>query len=64
MGKVVEVHTGDSLTVERDADGKQFRVFLATVKAPLLLKKPGEDPDPYAWDSKEALRKLAIGKKV
>lgn len=64
MGKVVEIHTGDSLTVEREADGKQFRVFLATVKAPLLLKKPGEEPDPFAWDSKEALRKLSIGKRV
>lgn len=39
-------------------------MFLATVKAPLLLKKPGEDPDPYAWESKEALRKATIGKKV
>jgi len=37
---------------------------LTTVKAPLLMKKPGEDPDPWAWDSKEALRKAAIGKKV
>lgn len=52
------------MTIERDSDFKQIRVFLATVKAPLLNKKPGEDPDPYAWDSKEALRKAAIGKKV
>lgn len=64
MGRVVEIHTGDSLTVERDSDSKQFRVFLATVKAPLLMKKAGEDPDPYAWESKEALRKAAIGKHV
>jgi staphylococcal nuclease domain-containing protein 1 len=28
------------------------------------MKKPGEEPDPWAWDSKEALRKHAIGKKV
>jgi endonuclease YncB( thermonuclease family) len=63
-GKVVEIHTGDSLTIERDSDFKQFRVFLTTVKAPLLMKKAGEDPDPYAWDSKEALRKATIGKKV
>lgn len=28
------------------------------------MKKPGEDPDPYAWKSKEELRKLTIGKKV
>lgn len=37
---------------------------MATVKAPAISKKPGEDPDPWAWDSKEALRKAAIGKKV
>jgi endonuclease YncB( thermonuclease family) len=64
MGKVVEVHTGDSLTIERESDGKLFRVFLATVKAPLLMKKAGEDPDPYAWESKEAMRKATIGKRV
>lgn len=28
------------------------------------MKKPGEDPDPWAWDSKEALRQATIGKKV
>ena len=28
------------------------------------MKKPGEDPDPHAWESKEMLRKLTIGKKV
>ena len=28
------------------------------------MKKPGEDPDPYAWESKEELRKATIGKKV
>ena len=43
---------------------QQFRVFLATVKAPVLLKKPGEEPDPYSWDAKEALRKASIGKRV
>ncbi len=52
------------MTVERDSDFTLVRVFLATVKAPQLLKKPGEDPDPYAWESKEALRKATIGKKV
>lgn len=41
-----------------------IRVYLATVKAPTLNKAKGEDPDPYAWDSKEALRKASIGKKV
>jgi staphylococcal nuclease domain-containing protein 1 len=64
IGRVIEVHSGDSLTVERDSDFAQIRVYLATVKAPAISKKPGEDPDPWAWDSKEALRKAAIGKKV
>jgi endonuclease YncB( thermonuclease family) len=64
MGRVIEVHSGDSLSVERDGDFKQFRIYLATVKAPILQKKPGEEPDPWAWDSKEALRKAVIGKKV
>ena len=61
---MIEVHSGDSLTVERDGDFQNIRVYLATVKAPAILKKPGEDPDPWAWDSKEALRKATIGKKV
>ena len=28
------------------------------------MKKPGEDPDAYAWEAKEALRKATIGKRV
>lgn len=63
-GRVVEIHSGDSLTVERDGDFQLIRVYLATVKAPILMKKQGEEADPWAWDSKEALRKNAIGKKV
>jgi endonuclease YncB( thermonuclease family) len=58
------VHTGDSVSIEREPDGKVFRVFLTTIKAPLIMKAAGEDPDPYAWESKEALRKAAIGKRV
>ena len=64
MGKVVEVHTGDSLTIERESDSKQIRVFFTTVKAPLLMKAAGEDPDAFAWESKELLRKASIGKRV
>jgi hypothetical protein len=33
-GKVVEVHSGDSLTIEKDADFKLIRVYLASIKAP------------------------------
>ena len=56
MGRVVEVHSGDSVTVERESDYALIRVYLATVKAPVFQKKPGEEPDPWAWESKEALR--------
>lgn len=64
VGRVIEIHSGDSLTVERESDFTPIRVYLATVKAPVLMKKPGEEPDPWAWDSKEFLRKTTIGKKV
>lgn len=68
-GKVVEVHSGDSLTVERENSNEQIRVFLSSIKAP-SMGKPRQDAigdpqnDPYAWESKESLRKLAIGKRV
>ena len=80
VGRVVEVHSGDSLTVERESDHNQVRVFLSSVKAPALNNRPPtasnqnqsaaasqggqNDSEPYAWESKESLRKLAIGKKV
>lgn len=35
-GIVVEIHSGDSLSVCRDVDGEIFRIFLATVKAPAM----------------------------
>ena len=36
VGKVVEVHSGDSATVERETDGEHFRLFFTTVKAPAV----------------------------
>lgn len=63
----MEVHSGDSLTIERDNSGEQIRVFLASIKAPSMgRQKAGEtgNDEPYAWESKESLRKLAIGKRV
>ena len=35
-GRVIEVHSGDSLTVEREQDQKTVRIFLSSVKAPQL----------------------------
>ena len=60
-GKVVEVTSGDCLTVERDADFKLIKVFLASIKAPKITNETQEN---YGWESKEALRKLTIAKKV
>ena len=73
MGRVVEVHSGDSLSVERENDQKVQRVFLSSVKAPAYVQprvgKDGQEEksrqsEPYGWESKEGLRKIAIGKKV
>lgn len=75
QGKVIEVHSGDSLTVERESDMKTQRVFLSSVKAPSMVNRggkgnvsaaaaPGGESDAYAWESKESLRKLTVGKKV
>ena len=65
-GKVVEVHSGDSLTLLREKDNSTFRVFFAMVKAPQGAKhqdKP-ESAEPWSWESKETLRSACIGKKV
>ena len=34
------------------------------MKAPVLIKKDSDEGEPWAWESKEGLRKAAIGKKV
>jgi endonuclease YncB( thermonuclease family) len=41
-GKVVEIHSGDSLTVERESDLERVRLFLACIKAPKEAKPFGE----------------------
>ena len=62
------MHSGDSLTIERESDLKTLRVFLSSIKAPGMTgnRENSREPqaEPYAWESKEALRKLAIGKRV
>lgn len=60
-GRVVEVHSGDSLTVERQGDKQHFRVFLSCCKAPAFRKEKSE---PWAFESKDTLRKTTIGKEV
>ena len=55
------------MTVERESDKTHIRVYLSSIKAPALGKqsKQGETQgEPYSWESKESLRKIAIGKRV
>lgn len=40
IGRVIEVHSGDSLTVERETDHSTLRIFLSSVKAPTLNNRP------------------------
>jgi staphylococcal nuclease domain-containing protein 1 len=65
LAKVVEIHSGDSVTVRSETTGKARKVFLASIRAPALgnFKKNTQDA-PWSVDSKEYLRKLTIGQKV
>ena len=47
--------------MEQDSDFTLHRLYLANIKAPKITQDEAED---YGWESKESLRKLAIGKKV
>lgn len=58
QGKVVEVVSGDTLVVSEN--GVERRFSLASLRCPRM----GKEPEPYANESKEYLRKILIGKKV
>mmetsp|Transcript_445 Transcript_445/g.535 ORF Transcript_445/g.535 Transcript_445/m.535 type:complete len:841 (+) Transcript_445:1188-3710(+) len=63
--KVVEINSGDSLTVRSVVTGKARKLFLASIRAPQLGSKAKNTQDaPWSVDSKEYLRKLTIGQKV
>mmetsp|Transcript_4683 Transcript_4683/g.8174 ORF Transcript_4683/g.8174 Transcript_4683/m.8174 type:complete len:1014 (-) Transcript_4683:290-3331(-) len=64
--QVQEVMSGDTLIVKTGKDSEStsnLRLFLASIRAPRLGR--GQSPDePYAFESREFLRKALIGKKV
>jgi len=63
-GFVYNVHSGDSLSI-KGKDGVVRRVFFSHVKSPAFANKNANEEDkPWAWQSKEYLRKTAIGKNV
>lgn len=62
---VIEINSGDSITVVKVGDGEEKRLFLAGVRAPKLpMQREGDKGEPFAWEAKEFLRKLLIGKEV
>lgn len=63
QGKIVEVHSGDCVTVERE-DFSLQRLFFSSVKVPKCVAQDETQSENYGWESKETLRKAAIGKKV
>ena len=64
-GKIVEVNSGDSITVENLKNGEVSRFFLANIRAPGMGNpKRSEASKPWGWESREFARHQAIGKKV
>jgi len=64
-GRIVEVNSGDSITVENLKNGDVQRYFLANIRAPAIGNpKRSEAPKPWAWEAREFSRHQSIGKKV
>jgi staphylococcal nuclease domain-containing protein 1 len=62
-GICLQVHSGDSLTIKTSSG--QHRIFLSHLKAPNLAKPGTEEPDqPWAWQAREHLRKVLVGRNV
>jgi staphylococcal nuclease domain-containing protein 1 len=62
---VIEIHSGDSLTIANTTNEDAQRVYLSNVKAP----NPGNahvegSTQPWAWEGKEFLRNMLIGKTI
>ncbi|KAL4487112.1 hypothetical protein ABPG72_001564 [Tetrahymena utriculariae] len=63
VGIVREVHSGDSLTIQSTKTNNIARFFLTHVRAPKVGNNDTQDK-PYAFESKEFLRKKLIGQQV
>ncbi|XVF08565.1 hypothetical protein REPUB_Repub07fG0014100 [Reevesia pubescens] len=67
-GKVKAVSSGDCLVITALTSNKpgpppEKTITLASIIAPRLARRGGVD-EPFAWESKEYLRKLCIGKEI
>ena len=64
-GRVVEVHSGDTLTVEDAKTGEATRVSLASIRVPFGGTRDGaKKPEPFSFEARDTLRQLTIGKQV
>ncbi|XP_062022186.1 ribonuclease TUDOR 1-like [Rosa rugosa] len=71
-GRVKAVPSGDSLVIQALQSNKtrippeksQNTITLLSVRAPKLAGEDRSTDEPFAWDSREYLRKLCIGKEV
>jgi len=58
-----QVHSGDSISVKNKKTGEIVRIFLSHMKAPSLAKPGTEESDqPWAWQAREFIRKVCVGK--
>jgi staphylococcal nuclease domain-containing protein 1 len=63
-GVCIQVHSGDSISV-KPTKGEVVRVFFSHLKAPNLAKpNTNEQDQPWAWQAREFLRKILVGRKV
>ncbi|XP_076893622.1 ribonuclease TUDOR 2-like [Bidens hawaiensis] len=65
-GKVKAVSSGDTLVIMGITKAEippEKTIVLAHLSAPRLARRGGQD-EPFAWDSREFLRKLCVGKDV
>jgi len=70
QGVVVEIASGDTLVilpagVNYDDESSLKKITLASVRAPRVgNEKLGKPDEPYAWECKDRLRRLTIGKQA
>jgi staphylococcal nuclease domain-containing protein 1 len=65
QGTFYQVHSGDSLSVRNKKTGEIVRIFLSHLKAPTLAKPNSDESDqPWAWQAREFIRKVLVGKTI
>lgn len=65
QGTFYQVHSGDSLSIRNKKTGEIVRLFLSHLKSPTLAKPNSNESDqPWAWQAREFIRKVLVGKTV